>query len=246
MCTPGRYSYAIDFTKEFMDYSDDENAYCVYVRYPMSPGYNVTDYKQYGFAPGKVSPGGHMFSISAKTKDVDACLRLVETFFSKEAHDFLVYGRDGIEHTVKDGKKVLNYEKHIETEWRRAYLMPTYKGWTKEYGETLFIKLEGLDPSVLERQKKICFETMDYIDSVIYSYTPEKRYWNLVTLSKETSAKIGESQELSKSIILKAIVGEITMEQYDEMVKDYLNKYQFITDEYNEKLKEAKAKLDVK
>lgn len=63
---------------------------------------------------------------------------------------------------------------------------------------------------------------------------------------KRNLAKIGESQELSKSIILKAIVGEITMEQYDEMVKDYLNKYQFITDEYNEKLKEAKAKLDVK
>jgi hypothetical protein len=65
-----------------------------------------------------------------------------------------------------------------------------------------------------------------------------------IQLSADTQSKVKEAQELSKSIIIKAIIGEITMQEYDAQVSDYLNKYQFITDEYNAKLPATLEKLN--
>jgi len=246
MTIPGRYSHAVTYNKDFVDNCNDKNAYCVFTKFPVAPGYNVTDYELYGFAPGKITPDGHMLSISAKTKDIDACLRLVETFWSQEVHDLCVYGREGIEYTVQDGKKVIDPQKSKETSYRYAYMMPAFYGWSKEYGESLFTQLEGMDPDILNKSKQLSDETYEYIEKAMRSYTPDVRYWELVKLSEETTAKLAEARELSKSIILKAIVGEITMEEYDAMAKDFIEKYQFITDEYNASLAEAKAKLGVK
>ena len=48
---------------------------------------------------------------------------------------------------------------------------------------------------------------------------------------------------MSKTILVKASLGEISMDEYDKQVASYLEKYQFITDEYNSKLPDMLNKL---
>jgi hypothetical protein len=67
-----------------------------------------------------------------------------------------------------------------------------------------------------------------------------KRY---IQLSIDSQSKVKESQEMSKAIIIKAIIGEISMQEYDAQVSDYLKRYKLITDEYNAKLPAMLEKL---
>ncbi len=71
-----------------------------------------------------VAPVGiHTFSISSKTKDVDACVRVLEALVSEETRELTAWGREGIEYKVVNGEKVLDVEKSKETNYRTMYAM---------------------------------------------------------------------------------------------------------------------------
>lgn len=181
-----------------------------------------------------VAPVGiHTFSISSKAKDVDACVRVLEALVSEETRELTSWGREGIEYNVVDGEKVLDLEKSKETSYRTMYAMMFNLGSKEILDVSLQEQLALVPEEKREQYKKdveatapISFEQAEKVPAVIPN--------DVVKLDTETLAKLQEAYEQSKSIILKAITGEISMEEYDKQVSDFLAKYQFITDAYNE------------
>lgn len=63
-----------------------------------------------------------------------------------------------------------------------------------------------------------------------------------VILSSDNVSRSSEAINEAKAIVLKAMLNEITMEEFDKKADEFIKKYQPIIDEYNRKIPEAKAK----
>ncbi|MEG2436224.1 MAG: hypothetical protein RSB47_07855, partial [Ruthenibacterium sp.] len=66
---------------------------------------------------------------------------------------------------------------------------------------------------------------------------------NYIQLSTETLSKKAEAMEASRPIIVKAITGDISLDEMEKQVEEFSAKYQFISDEYMEKMPDVLAKL---
>jgi len=192
--------------------------------------------------PALAAIGGHCVSISANTKNKDAVIRLIEVLLSDEVKNMTSWGREGIEYNIANNKKTLNIEKSTETSYRSIYsFMFTYG--SEEHVKTALEGQIGLIDEAKRAEYRSVFEVgmkvaYDQASSNKSSITPA----SFIHLLTDTVSKRTEALELSKAIILKAITGEISLEEYDVQVAEFLKTYKSITDEYNTKHEEAKAK----
>jgi len=211
-----------------------KNQYFAVVPHPMEPGVNPenVNYRPMGI-------GWHTISISSKCKDIDAAIRVIEAFLSPEIQTAAAWGREGTEYTVgSDGKKVLNADESNKTSYRTAYaFMRSY--WSPE---ALDVKISQILPKMdADMQSKF---TTIWTKGIQDNNTEVEKnsvypFYGL-TLSDASSNLRTEALTLSKSIIVKAIVGQISMEEYDKQVADFLKKYGSITEEYNKLYSEKK------
>ena len=204
-----------------------KNQYFAVVPHPMEPG---TVAENVNYRPMGI--GWHTISISSKCKDVDAAIKVIEAFLSPEIQTAAAWGREGIEYTVgSDGNKVLNTTESEKTSYRTAYaFMRSY--WSSE---ALDVKTSQLLPKMdtaiatkfTERWTKGIKDNNTEVEkNSVYPFYG-------LTLADATSNLRTEALTLSKTIIVKAIVGQISMEEYDQQVADFLKKYGSITEEYN-------------
>jgi len=191
-------------------------------------------------SPVAAGATAHCAAISASTKNKEAVVRLIEVLLSDEVRVLSSWGREGIEYTVGNGQKKLT-DKAPETAYRIIYGTILQQGNEEQMKAGLEEKLQAVDPSIREEYAasfnkgiKTAFDQAAKVPLNPINY---------ITLSLDTVTRLKEANELSKSIVVKAIIGEISMEEYDAQVSDYIKKYQFITDEYNSKLEATKAKL---
>jgi putative aldouronate transport system substrate-binding protein len=189
--------------------------------------------------------GGHNISINSKTKQKDACVRFIETLYSDKVREMFVYGREGIEFTVSSGKKVINPEKQNETGWRALYgMMYSYNPLdkTKLKCETNILAMTNINAAQKENYKTTFFNYFDELYKNDYGkvqYNP----MSIITLSPEALAMSTEAIALQKSLILKAIMSEISIDEFMKQAADLVKKYQSVTDDYNKKLPAAKTLL---
>lgn len=229
-----------------------DKAVFVPVDWPYVNEAGVDPYSKY--VPAKLV-ANQCISINAKTTQKDAAVRFVETLFSDEVKDLVVYGREGIEYTSKDGKKVLDYTKQTETAWRNVYGMafsynPIEKSRVKcETGVSV--------TNISDADKAVYLDTLNkYFDDVYKTqynqigYAPvstsSSSMNTMITLSSESNNLTKEAMAQQKSLMLKAIMGEITIDEFTKQAADLVKKYQSITDEFNQKLPEIKATYNIK
>jgi len=67
-----------------------------------------------------------------------------------------------------------------------------------------------------------------------------------IILDTDTGTRLTEAQNEARTIAIKAMIGELSLEEFDAEAAAFTKKYQFITDEYNKKLPEAKIKAGIK
>ncbi|MEN6316728.1 MAG: extracellular solute-binding protein [Clostridiaceae bacterium] len=188
--------------------------------------------------------GAHNVAISAKATDMDACVRFVETMLSDEVADLFVYGIEGVDYKVEDGQKVL-LPAASDHSYRLLY------GFMRGYNSRASIdntitqglfKLKSANPNAdtNEIRQKIK-EGTEAVYAAAKS-VPSVNASDFVNLDEKFTNRKNEAKELASAIILKAILGEITMEEYDAQVTAFLKTYQPVTDEYNRLLAEVKTK----
>lgn len=94
-------------------------------------------------------------------------------------------------------------------------------------------------PEIKDSLNKIYNDAWDILEEkskLVPAVTPQ----DFLKLEADTLSRKSEAKERAESILLKAIIGEISMEEYDKQVSEFLKKYQSITDEYNKKADEIK------
>ena len=198
---------------------------------------------------------GQGIAISAKTKAKEGAIRVIETLLSDDLKSLFVYGREGIEYSVKDGKKVLDPVKVLESNWRSIY------GMLYSYNPIERIETR-VDLSIDSMKETDSFKEAyrkEYVEAFYDLYNSEygkvgyapvavagRNMNTLIPLSSESNDLSKEAIAAQQSILLKAIMGEISMNEFKQQTSDLVKKYQSVTDEFNQKLPEFKTKFGVK
>lgn len=178
--------------------------------------------------------GGHCVSIASSSKQKDACLRLIEVLLSDEVDELTSWGIKGVDFTVDNGQKVAIKGSADMYSTRKIYSFMFNYGSQQSADILLSNQLELVDPAVREKYAARVRDGMKISYDQAAKVKPNPVGY--IQLSANSQAMFSEAQALSSSIIIKAIVGEISMQEYEAQVADFLKKYQPITDEYNKKL----------
>lgn len=243
----GSFSGSIDLLVK----NNVEHVEFIPVKWPFVNKDSLDPYQVY--VPADVVKG-QAIAISARTKAKDGAVRVIETLMSDKVKDLFVYGREGIEYTVKDGKKVFDTVKVLETNWRTIYgMMFSYSPIERvEMKMDLSIDAMKETDSFKEAYRKDYVEAYYDLYNEYYgkiSYAPVSVAGSamntLIPLSNESNALTKEAIAEQQSILLKAIMGEISMEEFKQQASALVKKYQSVTDEFNQKLPEFKAKYGV-
>jgi hypothetical protein len=180
-------------------------------------------------------------AISVKSKNIDAAVKVIEAFTLTEVKEGIAWGREGIEYVVNaDGRKILDTEASALANYRVAYcFFNSY--W---YSDNLDVRAAQTYPKLAGAQatafRKAYAEGVTIRNKESES-VPAFTAKNFVPTNAELAPKLAEARAASLNIIFKAIIGEISMEEYDKQVSDFIEKYKFITDDYTKALQKVIA-----
>ncbi|NSW89586.1 MAG: extracellular solute-binding protein [Firmicutes bacterium] len=211
-----------------------KNVIIGFVNNPIAPGVDP-ELAYWSYSP----LGWHIVSISSKCTNVDAAVRVIETFLDYEICKQMSWGREGIEYYVRpDGTRLVDVEASAKTYYRNAYtFMRQY--W---YQEGMNVRMATVLPTMDATQAS---EFRKAWDSGIEIRNKESAKVPIITPASFVSTiadlapKSSQAREESKAIMYKAVIGEISMEEYDRQVAAWLQKYKYITDEYTKSLQKV-------
>jgi len=205
-----------------------------FVNNPIAPGVDP-ELAYWSFSP----LGWHILSISSKCANVDAAVRVIEAFLDYETCKQISWGREGIEYFVRaDGSKLVDTEASAKTYYRNAYtFMRQY--WYQEGMDvrmtTVLPTMDAEQASKFREAWKKGIEIRNKESAIAPLIGPS----NFVPTIAEHAPKSSEAREESKTIMYKAVMGEISMEEYDRQVEAWLQKYKYITDDYTKSLEKV-------
>ncbi|MBP1991464.1 extracellular solute-binding protein [Paenibacillus eucommiae] len=174
-------------------------------------------YAQGGYATSPIM--GHGLYISAKTKDPERAWKALEGFYTDELREAIFWGEEGVTYTVKDGIKVPDGAKMAEPE--------------HSYGLAYAVGIGFVAGADADKSKNEQILGADYAKAVYDSMVPideaAKKNGELglpgFAPPDEAALKTSESNQAINKITVKAIMGEISMDQFDGEIKGWEAKY---------------------
>ncbi len=194
----------------------------------------------YYTTPYKSLPiGGAGLYISSKCKTPDRAWKVIEGFAQDKLYDAIFWGREGQEYKLENGKKVPVPEKLTDANFKWSLHLALIFGFVN--GQEV---KNAIGEAILPK---------DYFDTVNKHFEPidtaarnkgiSPLNPTLVTYSDNALKKKAEAKAFITSATVEAIMGRITMEQFDQRVKEYQNNYGFIHDEETKYIQEHKDEL---
>jgi len=183
--------------------------------------------------------GSHCFAISSSSTKKDAVVRFIETLLSDEAKQLGDWGREGIEFNIVNGEKVLDYEKSDALSWRGIYntLFVNNKERIQILADT-YINNTEYDENFKKSYKDLYFKQYNKILNENFSLPTNPV--SFITLSPDTLSRLTEANNEAQTLAIRAMIGEISYEEFENQAINFVQKYKSITEEYNQKLPEAK------
>ncbi|HOJ09999.1 MAG TPA: extracellular solute-binding protein [Clostridiales bacterium] len=182
--------------------------------------------------------GGSSLCVASGSEEKEGAFRLIETFCSDEVLNLASWGREGIEYNIVNDEKVLDLENSTKTDYRGMYGIMKYYNYPEQI-KVIKAHVFSYFPEIKDSLNKIYDDAWDILEEklkLVPAVTPQ----DFLKLEADTLSRKSEAKERAESIILRAIIGEISMEEYDKQVSEFLKKYQSITNEYNKKADEIK------
>ena len=211
----------------------DRSALWVFAPTPAAPGVDIREAQQRRYYP----IGSHCVAINSKCDDdtTAGIIRFLEALADKTLLDTCVWGREGIEYNTVNGERVVNQEANQKTTYRLAYqFFRTYY-----YAESMDFRIAAAKTPMTDEQKavydKAYAEGLKTIQDE-YKLNPAVVPKDFVALP-DLAPKVTEAQDKAHEIVYKAIMGEITMDEFDNEVEAFVKKYQDVKDAYNSELK---------
>jgi ABC-type glycerol-3-phosphate transport system substrate-binding protein len=185
----------------------------------------------------------HRTAISAKTKYPAQAWKVLEGFASDELRDAQAWGREGKEYNVVGGKRVPTgrlYFNDIND--------PDSHYWTLHTGI-----IWGFWPTEVKyevQRLKAPAEFQRAYDSSRWLVANGKANGlapgNFLPTMPEINAKAGEADAAIAQMMAKTISGEATMDDFDAMLKDWKQKYGFMTEMQTKWINDNSAALKSK
>lgn len=184
--------------------------------------------------------GGSGLYISSKAKDPERAWRVLEALATEEMSDMVFWGDEGEEYKVVDGKRVPDSEAMNAEEHRFGIAFGIVHGFYNNRDLKLAQAEQALDK--------------DYLSVMVDSLnTMEERaleagigITSLIDLPDEQAKKLPDTRMLISQATIEAMMGKITMEQFDERVQQYIEQFGFIDDFYTTYMNEHKDELRAK
>ena len=175
----------------------------------------------------------HCISIFSQTEEVDACVRMIETLLSDEADMLMSWGIEGVDYKEENGEKVV-LDAAADNQYRLIYGMMFTYGSSNRLEQAIPGYMANVDPDIYDTYLEQVYEGVERVNAAA-DQAPLVKPSDFTQIADDT-IKLQETEgyELSRSIILKAIVGEISLEEYDAQVEKFIVDYQIVTDAYNE------------
>lgn len=194
--------------------------------------------------------GGYAFGISKKStsEEIEGSVRFLEVLFSEEAKELFEYGREGEEYEIVDGEPMPIYPAALENAWRSVYGLAytTNTDNILSYGAK-----QSIYSSTLVEKEKASYWNL-YNNATINCLELQRKdmTYNPITLAMPVSDDVinraGEMGTLQRSLVSKAIIGEISMDEFaiqkDIVVKDYED----VVKAYNQVVEHAKDEYGLK
>lgn len=180
---------------------------------------------------------GHGVYISAKSKDPERAWKAIEGFASDELHEAIFWGKEGETYNVKDGKRVPIAEKLSDKSrsWslHLAFIFGFADGMDVTKAQAEMVR----DPKELERMSGAMEMLNDQAMETGIGLD------NFIVLSDEAAKKRPDEVKFISKATVEAIMGKITMQEFDQRVQEFQKKFGFIYDEYTKYLTEHKNEL---
>lgn len=182
--------------------------------------------------------GIHGLYISSKCKSPDRAWKVIEGFALDELYEAVFWGKEGQEYTVQDGKRIPDPEKLRDPSRAWSTHLALVFGFTAGQDVKKAVGELGCG----KEYSDMVWDSINVIDQMTRKNGVSPLLFT--TYSEEVTKKSAESQNFITQATVEAIVGKITMEQFDQRVKEYQDKYGFIADEDTKYIAEHKAELE--
>jgi putative aldouronate transport system substrate-binding protein len=180
----------------------------------------------------------HGLYISAKTKDKDRAWKVIEGFASDKLHDAIFWGKEGEDFKIENGKKSpIDGQGLAHANKRYALHLSLIFGFNDRKESSIAAAERVMDKDEFKRRMDGMKRVEDAAKSTGLALDP------FVVLPADTASKKTESNQFISTATIEAIMGKITMEQFDQKVEEYKKKYGFIYDEYTKYMTANKDKL---
>ncbi|WP_409345357.1 extracellular solute-binding protein [Paenibacillus sp. MBLB4367] len=187
--------------------------------------------------PYKGSPIGESgLYISKQSKDPDRAWRVIEAFASNELSEAIFWGKEGVTYEVKDGKRVPIPEALRKQYW--AINLALVWGFNGRVESNIAAAAQFLSKEELSRK----LDGMKMLQEQAIQKGASLE--TFVTLTPEAVKKKSEADAFISKASVEAIMGKISMAEFDKKVEEFTKKFGFIYDEYTDYMKKNKDKLE--
>jgi hypothetical protein len=199
----------------------------------------------YGFGGSKITSDG--ISIASSSKDPDRAWKVIEAFTSDELVNDIFWGEEGKTYSVKNGKKVPNIEA-LAKEWTRY---SHYFAFVPGYLGAPDLDRAKTEISLGEQYAKELYASIDkHVEKVTANGEGSIDGWDSLggmpgyVPTEAESLKKPESRQSIDKFTVKAIMGELSMEQLDQEVAKWEKEYRSVLyDNMQKFVDENKEKL---
>jgi len=202
---------------------------------------------------GVLPVGNYCVAISSTSKVKDTAIRFVEEMLSEETQKLTIWGIENVDYKIVNGEKQQIYDDGSGTQnlspaksmYSWLFAVNSRMNIQKAFATTLNdIKKAnpGITDEELDAYSDISWKYFDKALEINNSY-PTYVLNKFISLEADTASRQTEAANEALTIIVKAMRGDITFDEFDVEAANFLKKYQFITDEYNEKLPDALKKV---
>jgi len=181
----------------------------------------------------------HGVYVSAKSKYKDKAWKVVEAFASPELRDAIIWGQQGVQYNIVDGKRVADPKGMADPNHTWALHLAILWG---------FPTITFSPVKTAEFESKIGADKLKILDDGLATWQKDAeangidRTAFLPTID-EVSKKMGDADAFAAEAATQAIIGRISMDDFDAKVAEYNRTYGWIWDQLTKQFQDNKEML---
>jgi hypothetical protein len=181
----------------------------------------------------------HGVYIGASSKYPDKAWKVIEAFATPEFLDLITWGREGVQYTVSGGKRVPNFTALNDPNHTWALHLAILWGFPSYTNST--VKMAAFESRLGTERFKTAYDSL-----AIWKQAAEQNGYdraNFLPALDEVNKKTGDATALLTEATVQAVMGKISMQEFDNRVEQFKATYQTMYDALTKQFQDMKDTL---